>query len=143
VRCRLAGGWSRWRRTRTTPRSRGRTSRAAGSPTSSTCASVPRSTRSPTYRRGPVRPLFIDADKRSNPDYLRRALDLSRPRTLIVADNVVRGGAVADPHSDDPSVIGVRRFLDLVAAEPRLAATAIQTVGSKGHDGFALALVIG
>jgi predicted O-methyltransferase YrrM len=92
---------------------------------------------------GPFDLVFIDADKRSNPDYLRWALDLSRPGTLIVADNVVRGGAVADAASDDPSVLGVRRFLELVAAEPRLIATAIQTVGEKGHDGFALALVTG
>ena len=87
--------------------------------------------------------VFIDADKRSNPEYLRWALELSRPGTLIVADNVVRGGAVADAASDDPTVVGVRRFLDLVAAEPRLTATAIQTVGEKGHDGFAMALVAG
>jgi predicted O-methyltransferase YrrM len=92
---------------------------------------------------GPFDLVFIDADKRSNPEYLRWALHLSRPGTLIVADNVVRGGAVADAASDDPSVVGVRRFLDLVAAEPRLIATAIQTVGEKGHDGFALALVVG
>jgi predicted O-methyltransferase YrrM len=92
---------------------------------------------------GPFDLVFIDADKRSNPEYLRWALDLSRPGSLIVADNVVRGGAVADPTSDDPTVVGVRRFLDLVAAEPRLTATAIQTVGEKGHDGFVLALVVG
>jgi predicted O-methyltransferase YrrM len=92
---------------------------------------------------GPFDLVFIDADKRSNPEYLRWALELSRPGSLIVADNVVRGGAVADAESDDPSVLGVRRFLELVAAEPRLTATAIQTVGSKGHDGLALALVRG
>jgi predicted O-methyltransferase YrrM len=92
---------------------------------------------------GPFDLVFIDADKRSNPEYLRWALDLSRPGSLIVADNVVRGGAVADPASDDPTVLGVRHFLDLVAAEPRLIATALQTVGAKGHDGFALALVTG
>jgi predicted O-methyltransferase YrrM len=94
-------------------------------------------------RVGPFDLVFIDADKRSNPDYLRWALDLSRPGSLIVADNVVRGGAVADAASDDPTVRGVRRFLDLVAAEPRLTATAIQTVGEKGHDGLVLALVVG
>jgi predicted O-methyltransferase YrrM len=92
---------------------------------------------------GPFDLVFIDADKRSNPEYLRWALRLTRAGSLIVADNVVRGGAVADAHSDDPSVVGVRRFLDLVAAEPRLSATAIQTVGEKGYDGFALALVTG
>jgi len=92
---------------------------------------------------GPYDLIFIDADKRSNPEYLAEALRLSRPGTVIVADNVVRDGAVADPESDDESAQGVRRFFELVAAEPRLRATAIQTVGSKGHDGFALAIVVG
>jgi predicted O-methyltransferase YrrM len=90
---------------------------------------------------GPFDLIFIDADKRSNPDYLDEALRLSRPGTLIVADNVVRGGAVADPDASDPTVAGVRRFLELVGTHPRLDATAIQTVGSKGWDGFALVLV--
>jgi predicted O-methyltransferase YrrM len=90
---------------------------------------------------GPFDLVFIDADKRSNPEYLREAVRLSRPGTLIVADNVVRGGAVADPAASDPSVTGVQRFLELVAEHPRLDATAIQTVGAKGWDGFALALV--
>ena len=89
---------------------------------------------------GPFDLIFIDADKRSNAEYLRHALRLSRPGTLIVADNVIRGGAVIDD-SDDPSVQGVRAFFDALAAEPAVRATAIQTVGSKGHDGFALALV--
>ncbi|HUP33100.1 MAG TPA: O-methyltransferase [Gaiellaceae bacterium] len=92
--------------------------------------------------RGPFDLVFLDADKAGNPDYLGWALQLTRPGSLIVADNVVRGGAVADAESSDPSVRGVRRFLELVAAEPRLSATAIQTVGVKGHDGFALALVV-
>ncbi|MEN3282009.1 MAG: hypothetical protein V7607_3149 [Solirubrobacteraceae bacterium] len=92
---------------------------------------------------GPFDLVFIDADKRANPEYLRWALELSRSGSLIVADNVVRDGAVADAGNDDPSVLGVRRFLELVSAEPRLTATAIQTVGEKGHDGFALALVTG
>jgi predicted O-methyltransferase YrrM len=92
---------------------------------------------------GPFDLIFIDADKRSNPEYLEWALALSRRGTLIVADNVVRGGAVADPKDEDPSVRGVRRFHELLAAEPRLSATAIQTVGSKGWDGLALALVVG
>jgi predicted O-methyltransferase YrrM len=92
---------------------------------------------------GPFDLVFIDADKRSNAEYLRWALRLSRPGTLIVADNVVRDGAVADAASEDPSVVGVRAFFDAVAAEPRLRATAIQTVGVKGYDGFALALVAG
>ena len=90
---------------------------------------------------GPFDLIFLDADKRANPDYLDLALRLARPGTLIVADNVVRAGAVADPASDDPSVQGVRRFLELVGEHPRLTATAIQTVGAKGWDGFALALV--
>jgi predicted O-methyltransferase YrrM len=90
---------------------------------------------------GPFDLIFLDADKRSNPEYLEWALELSRPGTLIVADNVVRGGAVADPATDDPAVQGVRRFLELLAAEPRVVATAIQTVGSKGWDGFVLAFV--
>jgi predicted O-methyltransferase YrrM len=90
---------------------------------------------------GPFDLVFIDADKRSNAEYLRWALRLSRPGTLIVADNVVRGGAVADGSSTDPSVVGVRAFFAAVAAEPRLRATAIQTVGAKGYDGFAVVLV--
>ena len=92
--------------------------------------------------RGPFDLVFLDADKAGNPEYLRWALALTRPGSLIVADNVVRGGAVADPESADPSVRGIRRFLELVAAEPRLSATAIQTVGVKGHDGLVLALVV-
>jgi predicted O-methyltransferase YrrM len=91
---------------------------------------------------GPFDLIFIDADKRSNAEYLRHALRLSRPGTLIVADNVIRDGAVAKD-SDDPSVQGVRAFFDALAAEPGLRATAIQTVGAKGYDGFALALVCG
>jgi predicted O-methyltransferase YrrM len=90
---------------------------------------------------GPFDLIFVDADKKSNPEYLGEALRLSRPGTLIVADNVVRGGAVIDPDCEDPSVQGARRFLELVAEEPRLLATALQTVGAKGHDGFMLALV--
>ena len=90
---------------------------------------------------GPFDLIFIDADKRGNPAYLEWALALSRPGTLIVADNVVRGGAIADADDPDPSVRGVRAFLEALAAEPRLRATVIQTVGAKGHDGFALAVV--
>ena len=85
--------------------------------------------------------VFIDADKPNNPHYLRWALALSRPGTVIVGDNVVRGGAVTDAASHDPRVEGVRAFLEAMAAEPRLEATAIQTVGEKGWDGFALAVV--
>ena len=87
--------------------------------------------------------VFIDANKSDTAEYFGWALELSHPGTVIVADNVVRGGAVLDAASDDPSVQGVRRFLELAAAEPRVSATAIQTVGSKGYDGFAVALVTG
>jgi predicted O-methyltransferase YrrM len=85
--------------------------------------------------------VFIDADKVSNADYLDWALRLTRPGGLIVCDNVVRAGRVADPSSADPAILGSRRFFDRLAAEPRLTATAIQTVGAKGWDGFAIALV--
>lgn len=86
--------------------------------------------------------IFIDADKPNNPNYLSRALDLSRPGSLLVLDNVVRGGAVADERSKDPNVIGTRKALEMMASDPRLQATALQTVGQKGYDGFALALVV-
>lgn len=85
--------------------------------------------------------IFIDADKPSNPEYLYWSLRLSRPGTVIIGDNVVREGEVANPTSSDPKVQGVRQFCELIAAEPRLSATAIQTVGSKGYDGFAIARV--
>jgi predicted O-methyltransferase YrrM len=85
--------------------------------------------------------VFIDADKPNNPRYLEASLQLTGPGSVIIADNVVRNGAVTDASSTDDRVQGVRRFLDLVAADPRLDATALQTVGSKGWDGFALALV--
>ncbi|MDQ5808859.1 MAG: O-methyltransferase [Actinomycetota bacterium] len=90
---------------------------------------------------GPFDLVFIDADKRGNPAYLDHALRLSRPGTLIVADNVVRSGAVADAHTEDPDAQGVRTFTEKLAADPRVDATALQTVGAKGHDGFAVALV--
>jgi predicted O-methyltransferase YrrM len=85
--------------------------------------------------------IFIDADKPSNPDYLKASLHLSRPGTIIIGDNVVRGGEVSNAASVDPKVRGVRQFCELMAQEPRLSATAIQTVGSKGYDGFAIARV--
>ena len=85
--------------------------------------------------------IFIDADKPSNPVYLALALRLSRPGTVIIGDNVVRDGAVADEHSTDANVQGVRSFLSMLAAEPRVQATALQTVGCKGYDGFAMAVV--
>jgi predicted O-methyltransferase YrrM len=91
--------------------------------------------------RGPFDLIFIDADKANIPHYFTWALRFSRRGTVIIVDNVVRDGAVIDATSTDPSVIGVRRFNELLAAETRVNATAIQTVGSKGYDGFAIALV--
>jgi predicted O-methyltransferase YrrM len=85
--------------------------------------------------------IFIDADKSGNPEYFQWALKLSRRGTLIIIDNVVRDGTVINSDSNDPSVQGVRRLNELIAAEPRVTATAIQTVGSKGYDGFAMVLV--
>ncbi len=90
---------------------------------------------------GPFDLIFIDADKENTPEYFRHALSLSRPGTVIVTDNVVRGGAIADPDTEDPRALGMRRFHELLAAEPRVSATTIQTVGGKGYDGFTLALV--
>lgn len=84
---------------------------------------------------------FIDADKVSNPDYFEAALRMSRPGSLIVVDNVVRDGKVADASSTDPSVMGVRRLNEIIAANPSVEATVIQTVGVKGYDGLAIALV--
>lgn len=90
---------------------------------------------------GPFDLIFIDADKPSNPEYFSWALKFSRRGTLIIGDNVVRNGEVTDAASDDPRVQGTRRFYEMLSAEPRVSATAIQTVGNKGYDGFALALV--
>ena len=100
---------------------------------------------------GPFDLIFIDADKQNNPGYFEWALKLSRPGTLIIVDNVVRGGAILDPDADDPTVgnegiRGVRRFFELARAQVEkgsVSATAIQTVGAKGYDGFALMLVEG
>ena len=91
---------------------------------------------------GPFDLTFIDADKQNNAEYFRWALKLSRPGSLIVVDNVVRDGKVIDERSREASVLGVRKLNDLLAAEKRISATAIQTVGSKGYDGFAVALVL-
>ena len=85
--------------------------------------------------------IFIDADKLHIADYLAYAVKLSHPGTLIIVDNVVRNGTVTDATNPDPDIQGVRRFAEMVAADPRLSAVAIQTVGSKGYDGFALAVV--
>ncbi|MGN5239814.1 MULTISPECIES: class I SAM-dependent methyltransferase [unclassified Rhodococcus (in: high G+C Gram-positive bacteria)] len=91
---------------------------------------------------GPFDLVFIDADKENNSNYVREALRLTRPGSVIIVDNIVRGGAIADPDHDDERVRASRDVLALFAAEPRLDATALQTVGSKGWDGFAMALVV-
>jgi len=91
--------------------------------------------------KGPFDLTFIDADKERIPEYFRWALELSRPGSVVIVDNVVRGGAVADAAATDPDVKGVRRFFELLASEPRVSGTAVQTVGGKGWDGFALAIV--
>ncbi|MDR6497408.1 O-methyltransferase [Burkholderia sp. DN3021] len=85
--------------------------------------------------------IFIDADKDNNPVYLDAALKLSRPGTVIVVDNVVRGGRVADPDNREPDVVGVREGFARLAAEPKLTTTAVQTVGQKGWDGFSISIV--
>jgi predicted O-methyltransferase YrrM len=87
--------------------------------------------------------IFIDADKPSNADYFAWAVKLSRPGTVIVVDNVVRGGEVVDPDNDDPGTLGVHRLNEVIRAEPRVSAMALQTVGRKGHDGLVMALVTG
>lgn len=91
--------------------------------------------------RGPFDFIFIDADKKSTPEYFAAALELARPGSVILTDNVVRHGSLIDGDSDDPSVLGMRRFQEMLSCEPRVSATTIQTVGSKGYDGFTLALV--
>ncbi len=92
--------------------------------------------------KGPFDFSFIDADKQSNPDYFRWALKLSRKGSVIVVDNVVREGRVIDGNSDDPNIQGIRRLHEMMAAEKRVDATAVQTVGVKGYDGLAVALVV-
>ena len=92
--------------------------------------------------RGPFDLIFIDADKEGYPDYFAWALKLARRGSVIIADNVVRKGAVADADSKDSLIRGVRRFNELLAAEKRVSATVFQTVGSKGYDGFAIARVM-
>ncbi len=91
---------------------------------------------------GPFDLIFIDADKPNNPGYWEWAMKLSRPGSVIIVDNVVRNGAVADAESLDPSILGVHEMVDLVSKESRVSATAIQTVGSKGYDGFLIARVL-
>jgi predicted O-methyltransferase YrrM len=90
---------------------------------------------------GPFDLIFIDADKANIPEYFTWSLALSRPGSLIIVDNVVRKGAVIDADSDDPDVQGVRRLNNMLTKEKRVTATTIQTVGSKGYDGFTIALV--
>lgn len=92
---------------------------------------------------GPFDLTFVDADKEHNPDYFRAAVRLSRPGSLIVVDNTVRRGAVIDPGRTDAATEGTRALYAAVSGEPRVQATAIQTVGSKGYDGFVLARVVG
>jgi len=86
--------------------------------------------------------IFIDADKTGYPEYFQWAMKLSRRGSVIIADNVVRKGEIVDAASGDANVQGARRFYEMVAREPRVSATAIQTVGSKGYDGFAMAVVL-
>jgi len=85
--------------------------------------------------------VFLDADKAANPDYLMWSMRLTHPGSVIVADNVVRNGDVLDGDSIDASIVGIRRFSELLGADPRLTASVIQTVGAKGYDGFAIAVV--
>ena len=91
---------------------------------------------------GPFDLVFIDADKPSIPEYFTWALRLTRPGSVILVDNVVRRGKLADSESRDAAVLGCQRLVELLAAEPRVASTVVQTVGAKGHDGFALATVL-
>jgi predicted O-methyltransferase YrrM len=90
---------------------------------------------------GPFDLVFIDADKASNADYFTWAVKLSRKGTMIIVDNVVRNGAVLDAETDNPDIVGTRRLFDTVAGEGRVNATAIQTVGAKGYDGFVIGVV--
>jgi predicted O-methyltransferase YrrM len=91
---------------------------------------------------GPFDLIFIDADKKSIPLYFDWALRLSRPGGIIIVDNVVRDGRVVDSESDDPDIQGVRRFLEMVRENATVSGTAIQTVGLKGYDGFAIVRVV-
>ncbi len=135
--------------TLTPPMSRVRTSRVWDSRTSSRYAWARRSKACRNSAAEDTQPfdlIFIDADKKNNPAYLQWALKLSRVGTVIVADNVVRAGRILDADASDPrlgdgGLDGLRRFYEILGAEPRVTATVIQTVDAKGHDGFALALV--
>lgn len=90
---------------------------------------------------GPFDLVFIDADKPNNPEYFQWALRLSRPGSVIIVDNVVRDGAIADADNANPAIVATRKMHELIAAEPRVEATVVQTVGTKGYDGFTLVLV--
>ena len=92
-------------------------------------------------RAGPFDLVFIDADKASTPDYFAWSLEHTRPGGLIVADNVIRDGALIDESNEEPAIAAQRRFHEMLAVEPRVEATTIQTVGVKGYDGFSLVLV--
>jgi predicted O-methyltransferase YrrM len=92
--------------------------------------------------RGPFDLIFIDANKSNMPEYFEWALHLSRPGSVIVADNVVRKGAILDANSDDADIQGVRRFVEMAAREKRVSSTVLQTVNAKGYDGFAVLLVL-
>jgi predicted O-methyltransferase YrrM len=92
---------------------------------------------------GPYDLVFVDADKARTPDYVAWALDHAAPGALIVADNVVRGGALADLQDTSGGAVGGRRLHELLAGDERVVATTIQTTGAKGHDGFTLALLTG
>ena len=95
-----------------------------------------------TERLGPFDLIFIDADKKNIPTYFEWALKLSRPGSLIIVDNVVRDGRVIDSESDDQDIRGIRRFLEMAGTNAAVSATAIQTVGLKGYDGFAIVRVL-
>jgi len=100
----------------------------------------------PELEREGVEPfdmVFVDADKAHNPEYFAWAMRLTHVGSVVVVDNVVRQGRVVDAASNDADIVGTRRLYDAVAAEPRVRATAVQTVGTKGHDGFLVALVVG
>ncbi len=137
--------WSRLKLIRTMPKSRGPISHARGLSDAvevrlgSAHATLPALVEEGA---GPFDLVFIDADKPSSLDYLTWALRLTKPGSLIIIDNVVRNGEVGDPRSQDASVLGVRQALAALADNPRLVATALQTVGSKGYDEFAIALVV-
>jgi predicted O-methyltransferase YrrM len=93
-------------------------------------------------KRAPFDFVFIDADKQNNPAYVNWALNMTRPGSIIIVDNVVRGGTLAEDHNDDAAVQGARSLFDLIENEPKLDATALQTVGIKGYDGLVIALVL-